>query len=84
MAHVTGTITLEIAPIGELFEVRMWIGKESVRISPFMHGVESAKSWARGYKRDMGEWVCAELIIVEKEIPPAPAGPQPDMFPVKR
>jgi hypothetical protein len=85
MPYVTGTVTLEIAPIGDKLEIRMWIGRESVRASVFdFDSIQSARVNARTMRDELKRTIAADVVIVEQELPQPAAGPQPDMFPIKR
>ena len=85
MPYVTGTVTIEIAPIGGKFELRMWIGKESVRVSKFTYDtIPEARVSARHTKNQLKLAISADVIVVEQDPPLAPPGHQPDMFPIKR
>ena len=80
---VTGTITIAVSPIGDKYDVRMWVGNESVRVKKPSLTREEALVWAGMFKRTLRETVSAEIIIVESPIPDMPSGPQPDLYHVK-
>ena len=84
MPAVTNTITLEIAPIGDKFTVKLWVGSESVRVKyPLSATLQEAQVWAGMFRGRLREYTCADVVVVERESPAPAAGPQPDMFPIK-
>jgi hypothetical protein len=80
---VTGTVTLEISPIGNQWDVRMWVGAESVRVKEVSATMEEAQVWAGMFRGRLREYTIAEVIIIERPIPEIPAGLQPDLYHVK-
>ena len=85
MRYHSGTVTLEIAPIGDKLEIRLWLGNESVRASALeFDSIQPARVNARTMADELRRTISAEVIIVEQELPRPAAGLQPDMFPIKR
>ena len=77
--QVLNTITLVYGriPMCDLFEVRMYIKDESVRIYT-ADSSEQVAHWAKMFRGQLSAQLCAvEVIAIEKITTPSPVGPQP-------